>query len=85
MMSIGVGVGDASASPTAALLLTILQESMGRVATILFAHRLGMIEDETMLDRHLDTHTIHSLPFLQELRWNQSARCFVFWLTSSTT
>lgn len=38
---IGVGVGDASASPTAALLLTVLQDSMGRVATILFAHRLG--------------------------------------------
>ncbi|KAK2763912.1 hypothetical protein FQN54_009531 [Arachnomyces sp. PD_36] len=37
----GVGVGDASASPTAALLLNILQESMGRIATILFAHRLG--------------------------------------------
>jgi hypothetical protein len=38
---IGVGVGDASASPTAALLLSILQDSMGRIATILFAHRLG--------------------------------------------
>ncbi|KAK4991797.1 hypothetical protein LTR50_001614 [Elasticomyces elasticus] len=37
----GVGVGDATASPTAALLLSILQESTGRVATILFAHRLG--------------------------------------------
>ncbi|KAK2781885.1 hypothetical protein FQN52_001285 [Onygenales sp. PD_12] len=37
----GVGVGDASASPTAALLYSILQESMGRIATILFAHRLG--------------------------------------------
>lgn len=37
----GVGVGDATASPTAALLLSVLQESMGRVATILFAHRLG--------------------------------------------
>ncbi|KAF2742410.1 DUF647-domain-containing protein [Sporormia fimetaria CBS 119925] len=37
----GVGVGDASASPTAALLLTILQESTGRLATILFAHKLG--------------------------------------------
>ncbi|KAH7085087.1 vitamin B6 photo-protection and homoeostasis-domain-containing protein [Paraphoma chrysanthemicola] len=36
-----VGVGDASASPTAALLLSVLQESMGRIATILFAHRLG--------------------------------------------
>jgi hypothetical protein len=38
---IGVGVGDASASPTAALLLSVLQESMGRIATILFAHKLG--------------------------------------------
>jgi len=37
----GVGVGDASASPTTALLLSVLQESMGRIATILFAHRLG--------------------------------------------
>lgn len=37
----GVGVGDASASPTAALLLSVLQSSMGRIATILFAHRLG--------------------------------------------
>lgn len=37
----GVGVGDSSASPTSALLLSILQESTGRIATILFAHRLG--------------------------------------------
>ncbi|PGH04096.1 hypothetical protein AJ79_07196 [Helicocarpus griseus UAMH5409] len=37
----GVGVGDASASPTVALLHSVLQESMGRIATILFAHRLG--------------------------------------------
>ncbi|KAF2035451.1 DUF647-domain-containing protein [Setomelanomma holmii] len=41
MYSTSVGVGDASASPTAALLLSVLQESMGRIATILFAHRLG--------------------------------------------
>jgi hypothetical protein len=34
-------VGDSSASPTSALLLSVLQESMGRIATILFAHRLG--------------------------------------------
>jgi hypothetical protein len=34
-------VGDASASPTAALLLTVIQESAGRIATILFAHKLG--------------------------------------------
>ncbi|KAL8996412.1 MAG: hypothetical protein Q9169_004060 [Polycauliona sp. 2 TL-2023] len=38
---LGVGVGDASASPTTALLLSILQESTGRVATIVFADRLG--------------------------------------------
>ncbi|KAF1839281.1 DUF647-domain-containing protein [Decorospora gaudefroyi] len=37
----GVGVGDATATPTTALLLTVLQESTGRLATILFAHRLG--------------------------------------------
>ncbi|KAB8230700.1 RUS1 family protein [Aspergillus alliaceus] len=37
----GVGVGNADASPTAALLLHILQDSSGRVATILFAHRVG--------------------------------------------
>ncbi|KAL1635477.1 hypothetical protein SLS58_010234 [Diplodia intermedia] len=37
----GVGVGDASASPTAALLLSVLQDSTGRIATILFAARLG--------------------------------------------
>lgn len=38
---LGVGVGDASASPTAALLLSVVQDSMGRIATILFAHKLG--------------------------------------------
>ncbi|KAL8787590.1 MAG: hypothetical protein Q9213_002152 [Squamulea squamosa] len=36
-----VGVGDATASPTTALLLSILQESTGRIATIVFADRLG--------------------------------------------
>ncbi|MDI1487152.1 MAG: hypothetical protein OHK93_006420 [Ramalina farinacea] len=38
---IRVGVGDATASATAALLLSVLQDSMGRIATILFAHKLG--------------------------------------------
>ncbi|EZG10125.1 hypothetical protein H106_00949 [Trichophyton rubrum CBS 735.88] len=48
----GVGVGDATASPTAALLLNVLQESMGRIATILFAHRLGTsLEPECKLYR----------------------------------
>ncbi|EKD13834.1 DUF647 domain-containing protein [Drepanopeziza brunnea f. sp. 'multigermtubi' MB_m1] len=36
-----IGVGDSHASPTAALLLSVLQQSMGRIATIVFAHRLG--------------------------------------------
>ena len=34
-------MGNADASPTSALLLHILQDSSGRVATILFAHRVG--------------------------------------------
>ncbi|KAJ5130106.1 uncharacterized protein N7515_006145 [Penicillium bovifimosum] len=37
----GVGVGNANASPTSALLLHILQDISGRLATILFAHRVG--------------------------------------------
>jgi hypothetical protein len=36
-----VGVGDATSHPTTALLLSVFQESFGRIATILFAHRLG--------------------------------------------
>ncbi|KAJ6257196.1 hypothetical protein Dda_8082 [Drechslerella dactyloides] len=36
-----VGFEDSGASTTAAILLNILQDSIGRVATILFAHRLG--------------------------------------------
>ena len=53
-LRLGVGVGDASASPTAALLLSILQESTGRVATILFAHRLGTaLEPECKMYRLL--------------------------------
>ena len=38
---LGIGVGDSHASATAATLLSVLQDSMGRIATILFAHRLG--------------------------------------------
>ncbi|KAB8288866.1 hypothetical protein EYC80_010769 [Monilinia laxa] len=37
----GLGVGDSTASATGAVLLSVLQESAGRIATILFAHRLG--------------------------------------------
>lgn len=51
---VGVGVGDASASATAAVLLSIVQESMGRVATILFAHRFGTsLEPECKMYRLL--------------------------------
>lgn len=43
----GLGVGDASQSPTAALVLKIIQETFSRMATILFAHRMGQaIEPE---------------------------------------
>ncbi|KAL4948738.1 vitamin B6 photo-protection and homoeostasis-domain-containing protein [Aspergillus filifer] len=48
----GVGVGNASASPTNALLLHILQDTSGRIATILFAHRVGTaLEPECKLYR----------------------------------
>lgn len=50
----GVGVGDATASTTSAVLLSILQESLGRVTTILFAHRLGTsLEPECKMYRLL--------------------------------
>lgn len=43
----GLGVGDASQSPTAALVLKIIQDTFSRMATILFAHRMGQaIEPE---------------------------------------
>ncbi|KAI9747949.1 MAG: hypothetical protein M4579_007349 [Chaenotheca gracillima] len=37
----GVGVGDSSASASGAVLISVVHESVGRIATILFAHRLG--------------------------------------------
>lgn len=50
----GLGVGDENASATNAMLLNVLQESMGRVATILFAHRVGSaIEAECKMYRLL--------------------------------
>jgi hypothetical protein len=49
-----VGVGDSSASPTAALILSIIQESAGRIATILFAWRFGTsLEPECKMYRLL--------------------------------
>lgn len=50
----GLGVGDASSSATFALLLTILQDAMSRVATIVFAQRFGLrIEPEAKKYRFL--------------------------------
>ncbi|KAI0156477.1 DUF647-domain-containing protein [Xylariaceae sp. FL1272] len=50
----GFGVGNATSSATGAVLLTVLQESTGRIATILFAHRLGQaIEPECKFYRFL--------------------------------
>ncbi|KAK3626557.1 hypothetical protein LTR56_019727 [Elasticomyces elasticus] len=49
-----IGVGSATASPTAALLLSILQDSVGRIATILFADRFGTaLEPECKMYRLL--------------------------------
>ncbi|CAK7204327.1 hypothetical protein SEUCBS139899_007082 [Sporothrix eucalyptigena] len=43
----GLGVGNASQSPTGALVLKIIQDTFSRLATILFAHRMGQaIEPE---------------------------------------
>ncbi|EDO64976.2 DUF647-domain-containing protein [Neurospora crassa] len=50
----GLGVGDASSSPTAALILKITSDTISRFATILFAHRLGTaIEPECKFFRFL--------------------------------
>ncbi|KAI0010524.1 vitamin B6 photo-protection and homoeostasis-domain-containing protein [Xylariaceae sp. FL0662B] len=50
----GFGVGDSASTATAAVLLTVLQESTGRLATILFAHRCGRaIEAECKYYRFL--------------------------------
>ncbi|OLN85684.1 RUS1 family protein-like protein 1 [Colletotrichum chlorophyti] len=37
----GLGVGDSLASPTGAMLIQVVRESMGRFATIAFAHLMG--------------------------------------------
>ncbi|KAI2463529.1 vitamin B6 photo-protection and homoeostasis-domain-containing protein, partial [Annulohypoxylon bovei var. microspora] len=50
----GFGVGDSASSATAAVLLTVLQESTGRLATIIFAHRCGQaIQPECKFYRFL--------------------------------
>jgi hypothetical protein len=37
----GLGVGDSSASPTGAMLIQVIRECMGKLATIVFAHLMG--------------------------------------------
>ncbi|KUI61959.1 hypothetical protein VP1G_09100 [Cytospora mali] len=50
----GLGVGNASQTPTTALLLQIIQDTFSRLATILFAHRMGQaIEPECKYYRFL--------------------------------
>ncbi|KAH6695658.1 vitamin B6 photo-protection and homoeostasis-domain-containing protein [Plectosphaerella plurivora] len=50
----GLGVGDASTTATYALLLTILQDAISRVATIVFAYRFGLaIEPDAKRFRYL--------------------------------
>ncbi|ORY64497.1 root UVB sensitive family, partial [Pseudomassariella vexata] len=49
-----LGVGDDAGSATGAVLLSVLQESTGRLATIVFAHRFGQaIEPECKYYRFL--------------------------------
>ncbi|KAI1295939.1 vitamin B6 photo-protection and homoeostasis-domain-containing protein [Xylaria venustula] len=64
----GFGVGDAASSATGAVLLTVLQESTGRLATILFAHRLGQaIEPECKFYRFIADIFNDSAMFLDVL------------------
>ncbi|KAL1866125.1 hypothetical protein VTK73DRAFT_4892 [Phialemonium thermophilum] len=50
----GLGVGNADSSPTGAMILKIIQDTFSRLATILFAHRLGQaIEPECKFYRFL--------------------------------
>lgn len=64
----GFGVGDSASSATAAVLLTVLQEATGRLATILFAHRYGRaIEPECKFYRFLADIVNDSALFLDIL------------------
>ena len=50
----GLGVGNADANATGALILKIIQDTFSRMATILFAHRMGQaIEPECKFYRFL--------------------------------
>ncbi|KAK4231893.1 vitamin B6 photo-protection and homoeostasis-domain-containing protein [Podospora fimiseda] len=64
----GLGVGDSSFSPTGALILKITGDTISRIATILFAHRMGQaIEPECKFYRFLADIFNDSAQFLDLL------------------
>ncbi|KAK3348841.1 vitamin B6 photo-protection and homoeostasis-domain-containing protein [Lasiosphaeria hispida] len=64
----GLGVGDSSSSPTGALILKITGDTISRIATILFAHRMGQaIEPECKFYRFLADIFNDSAQFLDLL------------------
>lgn len=64
----GLGVGDSSSSPTGALILKITGDTISRIATILFAHRMGQaIEPECKFYRFLADILNDSAQFLDLL------------------
>ncbi|KAK4235722.1 vitamin B6 photo-protection and homoeostasis-domain-containing protein [Achaetomium macrosporum] len=64
----GLGVGDSSSSPTGALILKITGDTISRIATILFAHRMGQaIEPECKFYRFLADLFNDSAQFLDLL------------------
>ncbi|KAH8885806.1 DUF647-domain-containing protein [Thozetella sp. PMI_491] len=64
----GLGVGNSSTSPTSALILQIIQDTFSRMATILFAHRMGQaIEPECKFYRFLADILNDSAQFLDLL------------------
>ncbi|GAB1318307.1 Vitamin B6 photo-protection and homoeostasis-domain-containing protein [Madurella fahalii] len=64
----GLGVGDSSSSPTGALILKITGDTISRIATIMFAHRMGQaIEPECKFYRFLADIFNDSAQFLDLL------------------
>ncbi|KAL2146334.1 hypothetical protein VTI28DRAFT_4359 [Corynascus sepedonium] len=64
----GLGVGDSGSSPTGALILKITGDTISRIATILFAHRMGQaIEPECKFYRFLADIFNDSAQFLDLL------------------
>ncbi|KAH6616208.1 vitamin B6 photo-protection and homoeostasis-domain-containing protein [Chaetomium sp. MPI-SDFR-AT-0129] len=64
----GLGVGSSSSSPTGALILKVTGDTISRIATILFAHRMGQaIEPECKFYRFLADIFNDSAQFLDLL------------------